>query len=258
MSKNRMINTRFWMDSFIEKCDPTEKLLFIYLLTNNETNLLGIYEIAIRRIAFDTGIDKDMVLNIFKRFENAGKAMYIDDHVIIINFSKHQKYNKQMLVSAKNSFDNLPKSLVSNEKLIPTLMGIQRVSKGYIDPFVNINLNSNINMNENINEKLEEKLEEEREDSPPAKKYERSQALKNALETKSSDDWINLTEATNRLGKDQERMEAFAITLKVSLSKIRNELKDFHNYYKLILKKETVDFKDYEHHFYNSVKKKQR
>ena len=142
---------------------------------------------------------------------------------------------------------------------------IEYILKDTLYPFTSNENTSNENTsNENgtNNSKKEfsnkDLSKKEKEDSQPTKKYERSEALKNALETKSSDDWINLTEATNRLGKDQERMEAFAITLKVSLSKIRNELKDFHNYYKLILKKETVDFKDYEHHFYNSVKKKQR
>lgn len=165
MSKNRMINTRFWMDNFIENCDPIEKLLFLYLLTNNETNLLGIYEIAIRRIAFDSGIDKDMVLKIFDRFEKAGKAMYLDGHVVLHNFTKHQKYNGKMLTSAKNSFEVLPNSLISNEKMIPILKGIERVCKGYIKPFDNINLNSNLNLNTNINSNSNLKEKEEVKES---------------------------------------------------------------------------------------------
>ena len=160
-----MINTRFWMDTFIENSDPIEKLLFLYLLTNNETNLLGIYEIAIRRIAFDTGIDKDMVLKIFDRFEKAGKAMYLDGHVILVNFVKHQKYNGKMLTSAKNSFDVLPNSLISNEKMIPVLKGIERVCKGYIKPFDNINTNINLNLNSNLNSNSNSKEKEEDKES---------------------------------------------------------------------------------------------
>ena len=177
MSKNRMINTKFWSDTFIENCDPIEKLLFLYLLTNTETNMLGIYEIAIRRIAFDTGIDKDMILKIFGRFENAGKALYIDGYVVIQNFMKHQKYNPMMLKSAKDIFDNLPSSLITNEKMRPCIEGIQRVSKGSIYPCenLNLNLNSNINLKEEESHFLFVEEIKEEEPKPTAKKKESEQ-----------------------------------------------------------------------------------
>lgn len=93
MAKNRMINTSFWDDAYIMELDPIEKLLFLYFLTCPLTDLCGAYQITLKRIAFDTGIDRDMVLKILDRFEAAGKMYYRDGWLIIKNFSKHQASN---------------------------------------------------------------------------------------------------------------------------------------------------------------------
>ena len=43
-NKQRYVNTRFWNDTYVSSLDPIEKLLFIYLLTNEHTNISGVYE----------------------------------------------------------------------------------------------------------------------------------------------------------------------------------------------------------------------
>ena len=91
MSKNRMISTRFWDDSFIINCDPIEKLLFLYFLTNPLTSICGIYEISLKRIAFDTGIDKEMIIKILDRFEKADKMKYENGWLALKNFVNNQK-----------------------------------------------------------------------------------------------------------------------------------------------------------------------
>lgn len=114
MSKLRSVNTKFWNDEYVEGLDPIEKLLFLYLLTNDATNLLGIYDITLRRIAFDTGIDKDMVVKIFERFEKKNKASYLEGYVMLHNFQKHQKMNKNMKASALKVFEELPEVIKNN------------------------------------------------------------------------------------------------------------------------------------------------
>lgn len=94
MSKERYIDTKFWDDSYIIKLDPVEKLLFLYFLTNPLTNIAGIYEISFRRVAFDTGIDAEMIGTILKRFELDKKMFYRDSWLIICNFPKYQKYKQ--------------------------------------------------------------------------------------------------------------------------------------------------------------------
>lgn len=87
--KYRYINTRFWNDSYISELDPIEKLLFIYLLTNGHTNISGIYEIPLKIMAIETGIDESMFKKIFPRLKD--KIRYIEGIVVIKNFIKHQE-----------------------------------------------------------------------------------------------------------------------------------------------------------------------
>ena len=76
MSKKRYIDTRFWDDEYVIGLNCSEKLLFLYLLTNPITDICGIYEIHLRRIAFDTDIDKKNVLKILEKFARERKVFY--------------------------------------------------------------------------------------------------------------------------------------------------------------------------------------
>lgn len=112
MSKLRSIRTSIWSDPFIEDLSPSHKLLFIYLLTNEKTNMLGIYEASSRKIAFETGIQKSDVLKGLDLFENIGKIKCVGNFIIISNYLKHQKFNTNMKKSAIDVYMNLPKELI--------------------------------------------------------------------------------------------------------------------------------------------------
>jgi len=109
--KLRSINTHFWIDSWVEDLDPIEKLLFLYLITNPYNNLSGVYELKTKRMAYETGIDKDTVEKILERFAENGKAYYFDGYVYLPNFQKHQRMNESMKRSADKYFDSLPKKV---------------------------------------------------------------------------------------------------------------------------------------------------
>ena len=111
MSKLRSLSTSFWSDPFIEDLTPIEKLLFIYLITNDKTNMLGIYESSVKKISFETGIDKVDVENALKGFERLKKVKYINNFVILVNYLKHQNFNTNMKKSAIEVFNNLPNCL---------------------------------------------------------------------------------------------------------------------------------------------------
>jgi len=112
MASSRYINTFFWNDPYIaDKLDPIEKLLYMYFLTNELTNLAGVYEIAIRKVSFDTGIDKEMVLRILERFQRDKKMYYFEKHIIISNFIKNQNLNGNMIKGALSILENLPESV---------------------------------------------------------------------------------------------------------------------------------------------------
>jgi hypothetical protein len=112
MSRQRYLDTKFWDDKYIVEKDPIEKLLFIYLLTNPLTNILGIYEISLSRIAFDTGLEKEMVLKILERFEKDNKVKYYEGYIALKNFTKYQANNPKINAGIKSLLKIVPVKLI--------------------------------------------------------------------------------------------------------------------------------------------------
>lgn len=139
MAKNRMINTRFWDDSWVVGLDPLEKLLYLYLLTNAATSLTGCYELTLRRIAFDTGLDETAIKNILKRFESDKKVSYVNGWVVIHKYEEHNPFRGQKLDEAKSR----EVMLFPNSVLIVYKKGIDTSNK-------NKNNNKNISNNKNL------------------------------------------------------------------------------------------------------------
>lgn len=119
MANFRYINTAIWKDPWFVDLRLTEQHLFIYLLTSSQTNILGIYEISLREMAFDTTIDQEEIKRIFRdRFQPDGKAHYEIGWIVMHNWLKHQKLNGNQLISAINTFNDLPDWL--RERLLKT------------------------------------------------------------------------------------------------------------------------------------------
>lgn len=137
MAKNRMINTRFWIDDYISNLDPIEKLLFLYCLTNPYTDISGVYEIPIKHIALETGLDKEMVLKILDRFSADDKIFYSKGWVAVKNFGKHQLDNPKVKKGIEIGLKSAPKELVD------------RLCIDY-DRLSHSNSNSNLNSNTNV------------------------------------------------------------------------------------------------------------
>lgn len=115
MAQLRSVNTKFWEDPWVESLGVSEKLLFIYLLTNPHANLAGIYEVSIKRICFETGLDKKTVSNVLKSFERVGKVFYIDETFIFLpNWLKNQSLNSNMKKGVVKIFSELPKQVKIN------------------------------------------------------------------------------------------------------------------------------------------------
>jgi hypothetical protein len=55
--KYRRVYTRFYEDEKVQRLDPLDKLLALYLLTSSQTNRIGLYVFSIGRAAEDLGID---------------------------------------------------------------------------------------------------------------------------------------------------------------------------------------------------------
>lgn len=152
MSKLRSINTSIWSDTWFEDLETDQKLLFIYLITNDKTNMLGVYETSIKKISFETGISKARIEKSFDDFEQVGKIKYQNNRVVLLNFLKHQNYNLNMKISAVRCYNELPKELKSLESvdLEETKQGFETLCQGF-------------GMVRKIEVEIEREYEEERE-----------------------------------------------------------------------------------------------
>jgi len=157
MSKLRSVNTQFWSDPWVEDLTPSEKLLYIYFITNEKTNMLGVYELSIKKISFETGIDKKTIQNALKGFERIGKVKYTNNFIVLLNYTKHQNYNTNMKKSAIDVFNNLPKEL-NHEDLV---VDKQDVNKGFE------RVRKALGMVRKVEVEYETELEEEEEEEKP-------------------------------------------------------------------------------------------
>lgn len=138
MAKQRYVNTKVWSDDWISHLDPIEKLLFLYLLTNERTNICGLYELPLKFMAVETGIEKDMVEKVLNRFEKSKKVFHYKGWIYIVNFQKHQDMsNDKIKKGVEIVIESIPESV--------------RVGIGYPYPSNNLNTNSNNNSNPNPN-----------------------------------------------------------------------------------------------------------
>ena len=114
MSKLRSVSTGTWSDPWYEELKPHQKLIFLYLITNEKTNMLGIYEASVKKISFETGVNKDDITKCLNQFEIDGKIKYQNNFIILVNFLKHQNFNTNMKKGAIKVYDSLPKDLKVN------------------------------------------------------------------------------------------------------------------------------------------------
>lgn len=160
MAKSRLINTKFWIDDYISNLDPSEKLLFLYFLTSPYTDICGVYEVPLKHVALETGLDKEMVIKIVARFSKDKKIFYENGWVAIKNFAKHQQDNPKVKKGVEIGLSKAPKKL------------LDRLSIDYGElSHSNSNSNSNLNTSEPSSQFSPEIIKAFEEVNPACKKF---------------------------------------------------------------------------------------
>lgn len=133
-----MINTRFWSDTFIvDKLNPLDRYLFLYLLTNEKTNSIWIYEISLRTISFETWIESDTLKNMLKRLED--KVLYIDGWICFKKFVRHQSPNPNQQKWMHRVWEEEVSAIIK-EKLKPFAKGFEGFIKDSLLNLTKLNL----------------------------------------------------------------------------------------------------------------------
>lgn len=148
MAKNRLVNTRFWTDTYVlDELNPVDKLLFLYLITNPYTDISGVYELPLKVMAVETGIDRDNIVKvILPRLQRDGKIYYKDGWVAIKNFQKHQTLNPKVQKGMEEGMKKAPPEL--RAFMLSDSLSIEDDSLSHS----NTNSNTNTNTNEQPSE----------------------------------------------------------------------------------------------------------
>jgi len=109
--KKRYVSTKLWSDTWImDELNPLDRLLFVYLLTNDKTNIAGVYEISLKKVALETGIEKDNLLKMIDRMYP--RVKYVDGFIVLKNAQKHQNFtNPQIKAGITTILSELPKNV---------------------------------------------------------------------------------------------------------------------------------------------------
>ena len=193
MSTQRYISTSFWTDKWIRTLDPSERYLYMYLLTNPQTNIAGIYQITLDRIAFDTGYDERTLLPMLDRFKKMNKAAFVhDEWVILPSWPKHQKWEIKETIKKgiDSTLNSIPQNVLYEAREIGYQYPIDSLLVGYVyrPSYSDIDLDSNTDLDSDTY--TETKAPDKPAKSPKHKHGEYSHVLLTSDEyLKLCDEW---------------------------------------------------------------------
>lgn len=154
MAIYRNIHISFWEDSKVqEEMSINEKYFFLYLLTNPHTSQIGCYEITIRQMQYETGLDRDEIEKYLEKFEKE------------FGIIEYSKMTKELLIKNwyKYNFTRSPKMFAYIKKEIQNIKHVPY--KNYLDtvciPYVY-----------GIAIRKEQEEEQEKEEEEKKKKWE--------------------------------------------------------------------------------------
>lgn len=90
MAEYRTLKMSFWSDPFVEELTAPQKLLYLYLITSEHTNNLGIVYVSLRKIAFETGLDASAIDASITALEERGKVIRDGYYILLRKFIKNQ------------------------------------------------------------------------------------------------------------------------------------------------------------------------
>lgn len=122
----RYITTSFWPDPFIRSLYRDAKLFYMYLLTNSDTNIAGIYEFDRELAKINLDLDDESMDKIIEILEARRKVFFLEGWVIIKSWPKHQKWDCRPTIKTgiDKCLKQTPKSILYKAKSIGYLYPI--------------------------------------------------------------------------------------------------------------------------------------
>ncbi|MEO5360615.1 MAG: hypothetical protein H7843_09215 [Nitrospirota bacterium] len=111
----RYVHTEYWDDTYIED-KPTEvKFVYLYLITKCP-NQCGIFEIAPKKISYDTGYPIDTISKSIDILSKDGKIFCADKLILLKNYLKYQaNRSPKVMIKIRDELAIINNPLILNE-----------------------------------------------------------------------------------------------------------------------------------------------
>ena len=108
MANYRQIHVSIWKDEYFLDLNSSEKLLFIYLFSNELASLSGLYKLPKRVIEFETGLKTSVINATLQKFEQAGKVFYENGIVWVLNLRRYNRGSSKVDIRIQNDILEIP------------------------------------------------------------------------------------------------------------------------------------------------------
>ena len=92
--KTRVIQTKIWKDPYFHSLKQDEAHFFIYLLTNENINMVGTYELCDEEVTLWVKIPPKRIQEIKSKFQKDGKFVFYKGWVKVVNHERYNNYGK--------------------------------------------------------------------------------------------------------------------------------------------------------------------
>lgn len=115
----RTVDTALWTDPEVRELTPNEKLLFLYLITNQHTHLSGIYYLPLSLASHETGLSESAIrkgldtlsIRYLAKYDPPGEVVWV------VKMFRYQGHGEKSAAAAANQLKALHKCKLINEFL---------------------------------------------------------------------------------------------------------------------------------------------
>ena len=105
----RQIHPEIWSDPWFLELTPNEKLIFIYMFSNDRTSLSGLYEISVKQILFETGVPEQDFIDLIEKCKRDKKIVRDENIFFVVNLLKrHFSRSSKVITRIKNDVGCIP------------------------------------------------------------------------------------------------------------------------------------------------------
>ncbi len=158
MAIYRNVALSFWEDNkIVDDFTYKDKYFLLYLLTNPHTNLIGCYEISVKQMSNELGLDKSEVEELLTRMEQVHQVIFYAGETKEVLIKNWHKYNWTKSEKLLKKVESLTKYIKSKKlrNYMEEILKKYMVSIGYpYSRYTSVSVSvsdSDLNINNNIN-----------------------------------------------------------------------------------------------------------